>query len=232
MQFMQMPNVFLGTIMLKYKIKRVIAGFISVVPLSALRIFLYRLCGYKFGAGCKIGLGVMIAVDQFSAGDNCCIRKSTTFIGPISVFIGNNVMIGRKNTFECGESAAYPGVAHMGYERELIIHDNALINEGHIFDLLGKIEVGSGTWVAGFSSQFLTHGAGVMDRNISIGSNCFLGSAVRFTPGSYIANDNIVALGAVVTKKFFENSSIIGGVPARVLRKRDGNDAYSFKKTW
>lgn len=232
MQFMLMPNVFLGIVMLKYKIKRVIAGFVSVIPLSVLRIFLYRLCGYKFGTGCKVGFGVMIAVDQFAAGNNCCIRKFTTFIGPICVNIGNNVMIGRKNTFECGESAAYPGVAHMGYERRLIVHDGALINEGHIFDLLGKIEIGKETWIAGFSSQFLTHGAGVMDRNIYIGDNCFVGSAVRFTPGSCVGSNNIVAMGAVVTKKFSKNNHIIGGVPARLLRQRDENDSFSFKKTW
>ena len=218
--------------MLKYKIKRVIAGFVSVVPLSVLRIFLYRLCGYKFGTGCTVGFGVMIAVDQFTAGENCCIRKSTTFIGPISVIIGNNVLIGRKNTFECGESAAYPGVAHMGYERKLLIHDNALVNEGHIFDLLGKIEIGRGTWIAGFASQFLTHGAGVMERNIKIGDNCFVGSAVRFTPGSHISNDCIVAMGAVVTKKIDTKYCVLGGVPAKILRMRNEEDSFSFKSTW
>jgi acetyltransferase-like isoleucine patch superfamily enzyme len=69
------------------------------------------------------------------------------------------------------------------------------------------------------SSQFWTHGAGVIDRDIQIGRDCYLGSAVRFAPGSGIGNNVIVALGSVVTEKFDISKAMIGGVPAKVLKK-------------
>ena len=68
-------------------------------------------------------------------------------------------------------------------------------------------------------SQFWTHGAGVVDRNIQIGRDCYLGSAIRFAPGSGVGDNVIVAMGSVVTKKFEESMVMIGDVPATVLKR-------------
>ena len=68
-------------------------------------------------------------------------------------------------------------------------------------------------------SQFWTHGAGVVDRNIQIGRDCYLGSAIRFALGSGVGDNVIVAMGSVVTKKFEESMVMIGGVPATVLKR-------------
>jgi acetyltransferase-like isoleucine patch superfamily enzyme len=213
------------------KVRKALAYLISLTPMNGLRIALYRVVmGYRIGAGCRLGLGVAIAVDSFEMGDGGVIGRKTVFMGPISVRIGRNVSIGKSNQFTCGDSVADPRLAHMNYGRALILGDDSLINQDHLFDLLGRVEIGQGTWVAGFQSQFLTHGAGVMNRDITIGQRCFIGSAARFTPGSGIGDDVIVAMSATVTKVIPDHRVVVGGLPAKVLRERDEGDAFHFEK--
>ena len=214
------------------KLRRIMALLVSILPLGSLRRLGYRVMGYHFGRGARIGWQVQIAVDAFAAEDNVLIRRGTTFIGPISVTLGEKAFIGRYNKIECGDGAAHDNVRHMNYARRFIVGKNCLINESHLFDVLGEIRIGDGSWVAGFASQFLTHGAGTMDRDIRIGNECFLGSAVRFAPGSAVADQVIVAMGAVVTKRIQDNHVILGGVPARIIKVRPDEDKHSFTKTW
>jgi len=71
-----------------------------------------------------------------------------------------------------------------------------------------------------------------MNRDIAIGEKCFLGTALRFAPGSGVADRVIVGMGAVVTKRLPESDVIVGGLPAKVLRVRGEADVYAFERTW
>lgn len=55
---------------------------------------------------------------------------------------------------------------------------------------------------------------------ITIGNNCWIGGHATILPGVILGDDVVVAAGAVVTKSF-GSSVIIGGNPARVIRKID-----------
>ena len=59
---------------------------------------------------------------------------------------------------------------------------------------------------------------GSSDRSVTIGSHCYIGSAVRFAPGSKVGNNCIITMGSVVTKKFCVDNALIRGVPAKVIR--------------
>ena len=54
---------------------------------------------------------------------------------------------------------------------------------------------------------------------VVIGDNVWIGQRVIITPGARIAPGTVVAAGAVVTKEL-EPDSVIGGNPARVIKKR------------
>lgn len=60
---------------------------------------------------------------------------------------------------------------------------------------------------------------GVSRKGIKIGKNCWIGSKVTVLDGVEIGDGCIVAAGAVVNKSFPANS-IIGGVPAKILKDR------------
>lgn len=60
---------------------------------------------------------------------------------------------------------------------------------------------------------------GVNRKGIKIGENCWIGSKVTILDGVEIGDGCIIAAGSIVTKSFPKNS-IIGGVPAKILKTR------------
>ena len=57
------------------------------------------------------------------------------------------------------------------------------------------------------------------EKPVYIGNDVWLGDRVTLMPGVHIGNGCIVAAGSVVTKDV-PDYSIVGGVPARVIRSR------------
>jgi acetyltransferase-like isoleucine patch superfamily enzyme len=127
--------------------------------------------------------------------------------------------IGRKNEFICGLWTKSDRYKKDNYARRLELGANSLITSGHHFDVAGAFVLGARSWSAGTGSQFWTHGAGVLERNINIGSDCYVGSAVRFSPGSSIGDNCIIGLGSVLTKTISVSNAMIAGYPARVIRE-------------
>lgn len=215
------------------RMRKLAALLAAHLPGSELRKLAYRLFhGYKFGDGTIIAGGTYIAVDRFVCGERVTISRGNRFYGPIRVEIGRQTFIGPRNQIMCGDAVAGEEMTDRDYGRALVVGDECLINEQHLLDVVGTIRVGNGTWLAGFRSQFMTHGASVVDRNIHIGERCFFGSAVLMAPGSAIGADCIVAMGSVVTKKISGSGSIISGVPARIARERTPEDQHAWGRTW
>lgn len=65
---------------------------------------------------------------------------------------------------------------------------------------------------------------GVSRQGISIGRDCWIGAKATFLDGSAIGDGCVVAAGAVVSQ-VFPDHVIIGGVPARIIKNRDGTAA-------
>ena len=59
---------------------------------------------------------------------------------------------------------------------------------------------------------------GVSHKGIVIGNNCWIGAKVTILDGTKVGNSCVIAAGAVV-KGEFPDHCVIGGVPARILRK-------------
>ena len=58
---------------------------------------------------------------------------------------------------------------------------------------------------------------------VCIGDDCWLGANVIVLPGVFLGNGTVVAAGAVVTKSFFEGDCVIGGVPAKIIKRKKLN---------
>lgn len=87
------------------------------------------------------------------------------------------------------------------------------------------------TYVA-FDVAILTHD---MSRNINlpvqIGKNCFIGARSIILPGVTIGDEVVVAAGSVVTKSFGSNV-VIGGNPAKVIKKVKTGKLGIIKEDW
>ena len=202
-----------------------LARIIGLLPLNFLRCFLYRLVfGYRI-ENSFIGRSVVLAVENADL-SGCTITSGNKFIGPMSITIKPGAYIEPDNKFQCGWWTISAGLKDVGYERCLIIGHDTLITSCHYFDVAGSFTLGDRSWVAGRGSQFWTHGAGSENRVIEVGPGCYIGSAVRFSPGSCVGENTLVALGSVVTRSFSNNSHVVvGGNPATIIR-----DNYDWKK--
>jgi acetyltransferase-like isoleucine patch superfamily enzyme len=198
--------------------KIIIAILVSLLPLNILRVLGYRiLLGYRIDTS-RIGFGTVLAVDQADI-TRSRIGFFNQFIGPLKVTIDSGASIGNRNTFSCGYWVLQEQYKNSHYTRTLKIGPDTLITSGHFFDVAGTFKLGDRSWIAGIGSQFWTHGTGVRERDIEIGSDCYLGSAVRFAPGSKLGNNVLLAMGSVVSGEVVADNALVGGVPARVLKE-------------
>lgn len=149
-----------------------------------------------------ISLGNNVGIGAFS---RLILSTSFNHIGAY-IKIGNNVGIGE--------------FAYMGGAGGLSIGDDCIIGqyfschpENHIYHNLDQpIRL-----------------QGVNRMGIRIGNNCWIGSKVTVLDGVNIGAGCVIAAGAVVTCSFPENS-VIGGVPARLLKTRKNDPEMVISK--
>lgn len=144
-------------------------------------------------------------------------------LGTGGISLGNNVGIGDFSRVVVSTSLQEPGqfirignhvgigeFAYLGGGGGLTIGDDCIIGqyfschpENHHF---------------GDRHMLIRH-QGVSRKGIIIGKNCWIGSKVTILDGVEVGDGCVIAAGAVLTTSFPANS-IIGGVPAKLLKKR------------
>lgn len=144
------------------------------------------------------------------------------------VKIGEQCVLGRNTTMECTGS-----LEHLG--KGVIIGDRTTFGNDCFFGAAGGINIGNDV-VAGQYIRFhsenhkyndvteLIKNQGVTHKGIKVGNNCWIGSGVVFLDGAKLSDGCVVAANAVVSNSFPENS-VIGGIPAKIIRYR-GFDSY------
>jgi len=92
-------------------------------------------------------------------------------------------------------------------------------------DARNGIELGQNVWI-GPNVSIISMNHDVLDYNsyvraepIRIGNDCWVGAGAIILPEVELGDHTVVAAGAVVTKSFSDGDQIIGGCPARVLKK-------------
>ena len=109
--------------------------------------------------------------------------------------------------------------------RNIRIGRNVFINSGCRFQDQGGITIGDGVLIghnvvlATLNHDIDPEKRGMMHPSpISIGDNVWIGANATVLPGVTIGDGAIIAAGAVVTKNV-EEKTIVGGVPARLIKK-------------
>lgn len=119
----------------------------------------------------------------------------------------------------------------IGSAHKIRIGDNVEI--GHHVDMLAKtkyITIGNDVLIASFVSMIATNHnfshanipirlQGLTDAAITIGNDVWIGTKAIILSGVTVGTGSIIGAGAVVTKDVPEYS-IVGGVPATVIRHR------------
>ena len=114
--------------------------------------------------------------------------------------------------------------------RNIHVGKNVFINCGCHFQDWGGIYIGDGTLI-GSQVVLATINHGMLPEkradnhpaSIHIGNNVWIGSHVTILPGVTVGDGAIVAAGAVVTKDVAANT-VVGGIPAKVLKHIQGKE--------
>ena len=139
------------------------------------------------------------------------------------IILGDNVVIGRNSRLECTGSIKAIG-------KGIKIGNNSTFGSDCYFGAAGGITVGSDV-VAGQYIRFhsenhnydkldmLIREQGESHKGIIIGNNCWIGAGVVFLDGAELGDGCVVGANAVITGRF-PNNSVIGGVPAKIIKYR------------
>lgn len=165
------------------------------------------------------GDGNFRLVDFKKIGNNVIFEKNVLVFHPENIEIGDNVYIGH-NTILKGY-----------YKNEMVIGDHTWIGQSCFFHSAGGIYIGKavgiGPMVKIISSVHQEEDitkpimfSGLKYNKVIIGDGSDIGVGSIILPGVSIGEGSQVGSGSVVTRDI-EPFSVVAGVPAKLLRKRD-----------
>lgn len=168
------------------------------------RVRFFHLANMQFGRFVQIHEGAYLSAlgkGKLSLGDNVNVGAySRVVISQTFHDLGSHIRI--------GDRVGLGDFAHLGGAGGLEIGDDCIIGaylschpENHIYA----------------DPEVPIRLQGVSRQGIKIGSNCWIGAKVTILDGVEIGEHCVIAAGAVVTKSMPAHS-IIGGVPARVIK--------------
>lgn len=121
----------------------------------------------------------------------------------------------------------------MLFPKALEIEDNVAVGWFSELDARGGIRIGHDTNISSHV-KLITGSHDIDDSNftadfrpIKVGHHCWIGTGAIVLQGVTIGDGAVVAAGAVVTKDV-EPYVLVGGVPAKVIRKRNANLCYKI----
>ena len=200
----------------------------SWVP-GALGLVLRRICypwllgavgrNVTFGSGvvlrhpAKIKLGDDVVVDDLVVLD----AKGETNRG---ISVGNGVFLGRGTILSCKDGdIVLADHVNVGFHSEIFSGSSVTVGAYGLFAAY--------TYLVGGGHEFDLAGVPVVEQarrsqGITLGENVWLGAGAKVMDGVRIGRDVVVGAGAVVTEDL-PDGVVAVGVPARVVRHRDGN---------
>lgn len=189
---------------------------------------------------------VMLVRGVFKTQRKVFIGRNTKILNNRNISFGKSVTIGsyceidgyasEKIVFgDCVKIGSYSkllSTSHFSkFGKGLVMGSNSAVGDFTHFGAPGGIVIGNdvimGSYISFHSENHnfldtskLIREQGVTSKGIILGNNIWVGAKVTFLDGCEIGDNSVVAAGAVVTGKFPKNS-IIGGVPARILKSID-----------
>lgn len=176
-------------------------------------------------------------------GKKVFVGKNTIIHNSINICFGNSVTINNNcyidgfssekiqfgDCVKIGSYSTLSATSHLSkFGKGLKIGNNSAVGQFTEFGAAGGIEIGNdvimGSYISFHSENHnfsdntkLIREQGVISKGIKIGNNVWVGAKVTFLDGCIVGDNSVVAAGAVVNG-IYPNNSIIGGIPAKVIK--------------
>lgn len=208
----------------------------SFLPRSLRLLVLSKCLGYEIHRSSHISRLCCVVPEHLHMAEGARIGAFTVALHLSSLSVGKFSSIGRSNWITGHSNHSLNHFAHVvGRNSSLVLGDHSAITKGHLIDCTHQIRIGSFTTVAGYRSQFLTHGIDLETcrqhcQPIEIGSYCLVGSGVIFLGGARLPSFSVVGAGSVVNKPHMNEHRLYAGAPA-LERKVLSPDAAYFSRS-
>lgn len=197
--------------------------------------YLNNLLGHNIDKTARIGFSILLVNKVFMA-PGSRVSSLTVIKGLDFMSLGENSHIGSLNwisAFPTGTSSKHFS-DDLQREAVLLVGDESAITSRHVIDCTNQVKIGKFSTFAGYRSQILTHSVCIYTSRqrsypVEVGDYCFVGTGSILLPGSKLPDYSLLAAGSVLGKKFSDEFSIYGGIPA-VKIKDIPKDAKYFTR--
>ena len=181
---------------------------VGLLPSSRAKNRALNRLGYQIALTATLGPVLLMNVASMVVGAGARIGPFNVLRDLASVDMAAHARLGQWNWV----SASGPLVA-AGGSGSLSVGEHSAVTSRHYLDCSGGISVGRFTTVAGVRSTFITHGidwksSRQRTRPISIGDYCLISSNVSLAPGTVVANQVVVGMGATVSGRLSPEGSL------------------------
>ena len=193
--------------------KKVLLGCAMYIPFSMFKKLVYKIFGAHIGNNVSFGPGSLVLSDNYNE-----VHIAN------DVFVAPGVLI-KVNRLSIGENS------HIGYQC-LLVGDSLEIGAGcnisnrafiecsySPINIEDEVTVGASVMISSHDGAYSqAHGLEMKSAPILIKKRAFIGNNAIVLPGIEIGEKAIVGAGVVVTKNV-EGMAVVGGVPARMIKK-------------
>jgi acetyltransferase-like isoleucine patch superfamily enzyme len=210
--------------LLHYELVTSLAGNLPGALGLAARALLYRRLFRRLGPGAVIGRGVLlrhpgrIAIGESAMIDDLCVLDARGSVEGLS--IGAAALVSRETILSCKEGAISIGArANLGWRCVVSSVGGIVIGEAAL--LAGGCYIGGGRYHLSDRGRSIAEQGSYSRGPVTIGPGCWIGARAVILDGVQVGEGAVIAAGAVVTDDVAP-FTIVGGVPARTIRAREG----------
>ncbi len=189
-----------------------------------LRRFAYPLLLGDVGRNVSFGYGTVLRHPaKIRLGHNVIVDDHVVLdakgCGNQGILIGDGVFLGRGTILSCkGGDIVLGDHVNIGFNSEIFSGSRVTVGRYGLF--------AAQTYLVGGGHEYEAADRAVLEqprssRGIALGENVWLGAGAKVLDGVRIGDNVVVGAGAVVTEDL-PGGAVAAGVPARVLRQREG----------
>lgn len=131
--------------------------------------------------------------------------------------------IGKGSTIHTG--ATFYDTRNISIGNDTIVGENVVLDGRAHLSIGNHVDIASEVMIYNSEHNVLDEHFGPITQEVVIDDYVFIGPRAIILPGVHIGKGAVVGAGAVVTKNVLEKS-IVGGVPAKEIKKRNVKDFH------